>query len=80
MSADGFPIFVRQPSALRYRLKARDGQVYEGILGNEIRKTLERPPGFAKPVVVYECIHPVSGLVVRLWPDDVAEVDAEPVP
>lgn len=73
------PIFVRQPSALRYRIKTVDGTVYEGILGGDIRKTLEKPAGFAQPVLVYEARHPVSGLMMRLWPDMVESVDAEPI-
>lgn len=78
--SDGLPIFVRQPSALRYRIKAVDGTVYDGILGVDIRKTLERPAGVGRPVVVYEAKHPVSGLVVRLWPEDIVEVEGEPIP
>lgn len=74
------PIFIRQPKAVRYRIKTTDGTVYDGVLGADIRKTLEKPAGFAQPAVVYEAKHPVSGLMMRLWPDQVVEVEGTPIP
>ena len=72
-------MFIRQPRALRYTIVAKDGQVYDGVNGQGIVKVLEKPAGFQKPVAVFECKHPTTGLWVRLWPEDIADVHGEPI-
>lgn len=59
-----------------YVLTLHDGTVHRGLLGREVRKTLDRRSAGAAVQVVYEVRSP-SGAWVRVWADEVARVEAE---
>lgn len=63
---------------LKYVLKTNDGRTFTGVLGVEIKKTLDkrnRSDPNETPSVVYECLH--NGLVVRVWESEIESADAE---
>lgn len=67
---------------LQYVLKTTDDRTFVGVLGVDIRKTLDkrnRENQFEQPSVVYECKDPATGLFVRVWEDEIASADAEMV-
>lgn len=67
---------------LRYVLKTTDGRTYVGVLGVDIKKTLDkrnRESQFEQPSVVYECKEIATGLFVRVWEDEIESADAEMV-
>lgn len=63
-------------TGLKYVLKLRDGTVYEGMLGTDIRKTVDKRSDRAPHQIVYEVRKP-SGVVIRVWEDEVAQVGGE---
>lgn len=65
----------------KYTVKAIDGRVFEGKLGLDIRKTFDkrnRDNEFEQPQVVYECTTG-NGVIVRVFADEVSEVNGVPV-
>lgn len=64
---------------LKYVLKTTDGRTFEGVLGVDMKKTLDkrnRESAFEQPSVVYEC-KDGNGLVVRVWADEIESAGAE---
>lgn len=66
-------------TGLRYVLKHKDGRVFDGQLGVDIRKTLDKRGGRDMSQVVYEIRDPKSGIWTTWWTDELEGVDAEMV-
>lgn len=64
-------------SGLRYVLKHKDGRIFDGQLGVDIRKTLDRRGDRDVPQVVFEIRDPRSGIWQMWWTDELEGVDAE---
>lgn len=62
-------------SGLHYTIKATDGTVYTGVLGRDVKKTVDRRSDQAPVETVFEVRTP-GGLIVKLWPEQVAEIEA----
>lgn len=68
-------------SKLRYVVKHKDGRVFEGQLGVDIIKVIDkhdRSSDLEVPQLCYECRGP-GGVVVRVFEDETLEVGASMV-
>lgn len=59
-----------------YWIKMKDGTVHRGMLGQDIRKSLDRRSDNAPTQIVYEVRLP-AGTWIRVWTDEVEGVGAE---
>lgn len=70
------------PSKLVYVVKCKDGRVFQGQLGVDIVKTIDkhdRTSDIERPQLCYECRDPKTGLIVRVFEDETSHVGAAPV-
>lgn len=66
-------------SGLKFTLVTKDGRTFEGELGTDIKKTLDkrnRAADHEQPQVVYEC-RSSSGVFVRVWNDELESINGE---